>query len=1139
MKTVLGSQVWRRASETLRKGLYIAAAISVTVVGQPGSSALAANESGNGDDFLVVDCLLPGKVRRLGTRVTYVTTRKAVKTTASECAIRGGEYTSADRASFTTALKTWLPLANEGDPVAQTYVGEIYEKGLGVSPEYKLAAQWYGKAAEQNYARAQLNLGALYEKGLGVAKDKAQAVSWYRRASGMTEGSVPYIPAEAAAEIKQLKEDKKALEAERDKLRQELDANRVKLNSAESQYEQSEKNTKAARAALAAAQKTLEADVAAGRQDRILKISMDLANRSRELAEREGEASQLREQVASLQKESSSLESALSSEKAGREQDTVRYEEVAERYRAEAATARAATQKLKDNLSRADRELKKVRISETQQRKRADAEREQVATLNADLAKQQRLIQESEKQEADLNQELANRRKALNQSAQTQDRIRLREESARRKKAESQVAALQASLKEQKLSAERENAREAELQRRLALQKDVVATERAKSAALDAQNKALADKSADLARESTRRKATEAIVGALLKDLAKQKQAAKREREREVVLQRQISAEQDKASSQSAARQKEAEEHIAALIADLARQKEAAARERAQEAALQQQLGQQQGALKTAQTQADALKAELSTLQEQTDQLRDEAKKRKAAEAIVSALLQDLAKQKQAAKRERSRENELNAQLVAQREALVAAREKSTALESKAARLERSEKNRKATQAQVADLQARLDQQKKQAYENAKRATQLKKQLATRRKALETARKQATALASRTAALKAETTLLKQEQEKRADAAKQLAAAPPDIEIIEPQLPTTRSTGLPVVMAKGGDNKVIIGRINAPIGIMSLMVNDQEQKVGDGGLFRMTVPLSEAKTNISVVAIDTAGRRAAMAFTIERNVAVRNLSGDAPQLTARKLDVNFGKYHAIVIGNNDYAELTKLETAVGDAEAVAELLETRYGFKVTLLRNANRYDILSAFNKLREELTEDDNLLIYYAGHGELDRVNNRGHWLPVDAEPDSTANWISNIQVTDVLNAMSVKHLLVVADSCYSGTLTRAAVARLDSGMSESTRANWIKLMAEKRARLVLSSGGVQPVLDSGGGGHSVFASAFLKALGANTQILEGQRLFSRVSESVTSVREAAEIDQIPQYAPIKYAGHEAGDFFFVPVTN
>ena len=117
--------------------------------------------------------------------------------------------------------------------------------------------------------------------------------------------------------------------------------------------------------------------------------------------------------------------------------------------------------------------------------------------------------------------------------------------------------------------------------------------------------------------------------------------------------------------------------------------------------------------------------------------------------------------------------------------------------------------------------------------------------------------------------------------------------------------------------------------------------------------------------------------------------------------------MNFGTYHALVIGNNDYAKLPKLETAVADAEAMAELLKTRYGFKVQLLRNATRNDILRALNRYRAELTEDDNLLVYYAGHGWLDRQSNTGFWQLVDAEADDDLNWIANEALTRRLLAM------------------------------------------------------------------------------------------------------------------------------------
>jgi len=187
-------------------------------------------------------------------------------------------------------------------------------------------------------------------------------------------------------------------------------------------------------------------------------------------------------------------------------------------------------------------------------------------------------------------------------------------------------------------------------------------------------------------------------------------------------------------------------------------------------------------------------------------------------------------------------------------------------------------------------------------------------------------------------------------------------------------------------------------------------------------------------------------------------------------------------------------------------------------------------------NELRARLTEEDNLLIYYAGHGELDKVNMTGQWLPVDAETTNTANWISNSSLTELINAISARHVLVVADSCYSGIMTRSALTNIEAGRSSRARLNWIKKMVQKRSRTVLTSGGVAPVLDEGGGEHSIFARAFLTALESNRKILEGQRLFREVSAAVALAADRYNVEQVPEYAPIRHAGHESGDFFLVP---
>ena len=234
--------------------------------------------------------------------------------------------------------------------------------------------------------------------------------------------------------------------------------------------------------------------------------------------------------------------------------------------------------------------------------------------------------------------------------------------------------------------------------------------------------------------------------------------------------------------------------------------------------------------------------------------------------------------------------------------------------------------------------------------------------------------------------------------------------------------------------------------------------------------------------------------------------------------------VDFGTYHALVIGNNHYRNLPDLRTAVHDAQTIGQLLQDRYGYKVRILTDASRAEILTAINAYRRTLTEGDNLLIYYAGHGWLDRDADQGYWLPVNATRDNQIEWISNNAVTSEIRAIQAKHIIVVADSCYSGKLAR--------GLQITQRTpGYFRRMAQKKARVVISSGGLEPVVDSGGQrNHSIFAGAFIEALSGNRKVMDGTSLFAQIREQV-----GWNADQTPEYAPIHKAGHGGGDFLFV----
>jgi uncharacterized caspase-like protein len=306
----------------------------------------------------------------------------------------------------------------------------------------------------------------------------------------------------------------------------------------------------------------------------------------------------------------------------------------------------------------------------------------------------------------------------------------------------------------------------------------------------------------------------------------------------------------------------------------------------------------------------------------------------------------------------------------------------------------------------------------------------------------------------------------------------------------------------------------LTGTVTDDSRIQTVTLNDKPVKLDPQGTFRSQVSLPAPHNAVTLVAIDVHGHKNTATYTISR--------ADIPQ-------INFGRYHALVIGNNDYAHTEKLITAVPEAEIVADLLRNAYGFNVTLLRNATREEILMTLDrKLRGLLTEKDNLLIYYAGHGMLDEATGRGYWLPVDAHTDHRAYWISNTEITDTLKAFTAKHILVVADSCYSGTLTRESTVSLPPPGQERYR--YLAKMVQKRSRTVLTSGGLEPVPDSIGGAHSPFAKALLTVLRENEDIIEGQQLFAKLRPLVV-----ANAPNEPEYANIRYAGHEGGDFFFV----
>ena len=262
----------------------------------------------------------------------------------------------------------------------------------------------------------------------------------------------------------------------------------------------------------------------------------------------------------------------------------------------------------------------------------------------------------------------------------------------------------------------------------------------------------------------------------------------------------------------------------------------------------------------------------------------------------------------------------------------------------------------------------------------------------------------------------------------------------------------------------------------------------------------------------------------------QRESAITYNQGGRPDLAPVELqnlasgNIDFGNYHALIIGNDAYSYITPLQSAVADAQRLNQILTEDYGYKTHLLLNATRDQIVTTLTGYRRTLGPDDNLLIYYAGHGWVDEAADEGYWLPVDASSDDPARWLSNATLTSTVRAMNANHVLVIADSCFSGKLTR--------GLNMNIRDNdYLRRLVGKKSRTAMTSGGLEPVLDSGGeGGHSVFAGALFEALTSNEGVADTSQLFNVIRRKV-----ALDADQFPEYGDIRRAGHDGGDFVFV----
>ncbi len=227
---------------------------------------------------------------------------------------------------------------------------------------------------------------------------------------------------------------------------------------------------------------------------------------------------------------------------------------------------------------------------------------------------------------------------------------------------------------------------------------------------------------------------------------------------------------------------------------------------------------------------------------------------------------------------------------------------------------------------------------------------------------------------------------------------------------------------------------------------------------------------------------------------------------------------------AVLVGNNAYtAPIPPLETPIADVSQIASVLQTRFGFETRIVKDAGKAKLIEALNSVAAEAKPDDAVLLMYAGHGYLMEDIKMGYWIPVDASVKTAQGWISNSDISKLLAAIPARQLILISDSCYSGSLTKEQ--KLTQGREMKAEE-----ILKQRSVLVFSSGADEPVSDEGKEGHSIFAWNLIKTLKTTGSLTPGAQIWSVVSKDVTK-----EYPQQPQYGAVVSAGHaEGGDFLF-----
>lgn len=310
---------------------------------------------------------------------------------------------------------------------------------------------------------------------------------------------------------------------------------------------------------------------------------------------------------------------------------------------------------------------------------------------------------------------------------------------------------------------------------------------------------------------------------------------------------------------------------------------------------------------------------------------------------------------------------------------------------------------------------------------------------------------------------------------------------------------------------------LLIGRVNDSTGINAFFINNRIVKLSDAGVFQFSQSLLKGENYVDLTAVNKIGKQDT--WTIIINCTSTDIIVEKTIIP----DIERSKYYALLIGINEYDDFNDLDYPIGDVENLNRILLSGFTFEkenIIVLKNPKRAEMMIALDDLGKKLTSNDNLLIFYAGHGYWDAKGNVGYWFPSDAVRKSTVDWFRNSTLRDFIGSMQTRHTLLITDACFGGAILKTRSA------FESAAPSGVRKLYEVPSRKAMTSGNKEEVPDK-----SVFMEYLIKRLTENTEkYLSSEVLFSSFRTAVMN-----NSTTIPQFGVIQNVGDEGGDFIFI----